>query len=581
MADAEQRRMMSHPHMDNFDLLTMSYPAPQLPGGMVSNGLDGMNAQGMMPLDNTSNFDAETFAGYVEHDNCNPTMSEQSTDCRFNRSEDLFSNAGMAGQMPQLRRYPSAYEDHFSDVMSAYDQTLQPNQQQIDGNEASIEGGHKLLSFSMPGYSCNILDYLYRRTSLSMTAQLHGMFFLAESPWAAATDATNQPTELTCYRRNLFQISGTLTLPRGWRYIQPETGEQIPIVGQELAVSATESVEGHPVKIISVPWKTPAGNAPVVEDKTEKEPQSIPLDLMAGQEMDETFVTFPISWKRLQFRIATANNGRRKELQQHFIVHVKLLATLTNGAKVPVCEVTSGAIIVRGRSPRNFQSRKDIAISQTGGSIRNRTTPNNANQQAAPPSVASQTGSTKKEPQSAPLNIPPNPFYDGPNMQVSPDFFNWQLPRSDAGGMPHTGAMTAVPPDTPAFNMPAPNLNYARSSPDLARKPPRSTPAAPVHLSLTDDEPMRKPSSPTDSHKPKKQITTPIQRPPSFSLGIMSSPDESAELLYEYFPLTMGDYMPPVDAVYRPHVVHHITVPQDVKTEKTKGKSKRYFSEDQ
>lgn len=499
---------------------------------------------------------------------------------RDRRSEDIFSNAGMAGQMAHLRRYPSAYEDHYSDVMSAYDQQLQPNQQQMDGNEPSIEGGHKLLAFSMPGYTYNLLDYLYRRTSLSMTAQLHGMFFLAESPWAASTDAANQPNELTCYRRNLFQISGTLTLPRGWRYVQPDTGEQIPIVGQELAISATESVEGHAVKIISVPWKTPAGNAPAAEDKTEKEPQAIPLDLMAGQEVDDQFVTFPISWKRLQFRIATANNGRRKELQQHFIIHIKLLATLTNGAKVSVCEITSGAIIVRGRSPRNFQSRKDIAISQAGGSIRNRTTPNNAGQQAAA-SATSQAGSAKQEPQSAPLNMPPNPFYDDSNLNVSPDFFSWQMPRSDAEAPQHTGAMTAIP-DTPALNMPAPNFaTYARSSPDLPRKAPRSAPAAPVHLSLTDDEPMRKPSSPADAHKAKKPITTPIQRPPSFSLGVMSSPDESAELLYEYFPLSVGDWMPPVDAVYRPHVVHHIAVPHDVKTEKIKGKSKRYFSEDQ
>jgi hypothetical protein len=28
-------------------------------------------------------------------------------------------------------------------------------------------------------------------------------------------------------------------------------------------------------------------------------------------------------------------------------------------------------------------------------------------------------------------------------------------------------------------------------------------------------------------------------------------------MLYEYFPLGLDDWMPPVDAVYRPHVVHH------------------------
>lgn len=428
----------------------------------------------------------------------------------------------------------------------------------------------------------------YRRLSLSLTAQLHGMFFLAESPWASTSDAANQPTELTCYRRNLFQISGTLMLPRGLRYIVTDQNEQIPIMSQELAISATESVEGNPVKIISVPWKTPAAGAPAVEDKTEKEPPSIPLDLMGGQEVDEAFVTFPISWKRLQFRIATANNGRRKELQQHFIIHLKLMATLANGAKVAVCEVTSGAIIVRGRSPRNFQSRKDIAISQSGGSVRNRSNNHTSgNHQPAQPSrnsnAGSQAGGTipKQEPHSAPLDMPPHPFhYDPSDLQVSPDFFEWKIPS----GANHTGAMTALPHDYAANFSPqgaGPGGGYAHSSPDLTRPPPpRSTPQAPINLSLTDDEPIKKASaSPSDSHKAKKTPLQPLQRPPSFSIGLMSSPDESAELLYEYFPLSLNDWMPPVDAVYRPHVVHHISEPGDVKTERVKGRSKRYFSE--
>ena len=117
-------------------------------------------------------------------------------------------------------------------------------------------------------------------------------------------------------------------LPRGLRYVLTDQGEQLPIISQELTISATESVEGNSVKIISVPWKTPASSAPAIEDKTEKEPTSIPLDLMASQDVESEFVNFPIAWKRLQFRVATANNGRRKELQQHFVVHLKVMATL-------------------------------------------------------------------------------------------------------------------------------------------------------------------------------------------------------------------------------------------------------------
>lgn len=59
---------------------------------------------------------------------------------------------------------------------------------------------------------------------------------------------------------------------------------------------------------------------------------------------------------------ATANNGRRKELQQHFVLHLKVVGTLTNGSKVTLTESTTAPIVVRGRSPRNFQARKEIPL---------------------------------------------------------------------------------------------------------------------------------------------------------------------------------------------------------------------------
>ncbi|KAI9881066.1 MAG: hypothetical protein M1823_006684, partial [Watsoniomyces obsoletus] len=86
---------------------------------------------------------------------------------------------------------------------------------------------------------------------------------------------------------------------------------------------------------------------------------------MSGQDLDTDYTTFPIQWKRLQFRIATANNGRRKELQQHFTLHLKIMASLSTGGKISIAESQSGAIIVRGRSPRNFAARKDLPLSSS------------------------------------------------------------------------------------------------------------------------------------------------------------------------------------------------------------------------
>jgi hypothetical protein len=420
-------------------------------------------------------------------------------------------------------------------------------QEQNGADNPSIDRDHKLLSFSVPCMGYTILDYACRPMSASLTAQLHGMFFLAESPWATPGE-TAPPTELTCYRRNLFQVTGNLMLPRGLRYVLTEQGEQLPIMSQELTISATESVEGNSVKIISVPWKTPASGAPTAEDKTEKEPASIPLDLMASQDVETEFVNFPIAWKRLQFRVATANNGRRKELQQHFVVHLKVVASLANGAKVSICEVRSGAIIVRGRSPRNFQSRKDMPIS-SGTSSRKHNLP-------MPPTRTStgdsNTHPPKQEPRSAPphtIDIPQLPFtYEPSDIQVSPDFFEWKIPNG------HVGAMTVIPQEPTSFPVQQPSNAYAQSSPDLARPSNKRPAPAPINLSLVDDEP-KKSSPPGEYARKMPRLSSKSARAPSFSINLMSSPDESADQLYEYFPLGLDDWMPPVDAVYRPHVV--------------------------
>lgn len=534
--------------MEGFDTITMSYLTPQMSLHNVAGPEQqlgvGVPYGSMDQLDQRSNYDAETFAG----------------------SEDA-AYGQHAMQHASLKRFSSAYEDPFSEDLSGYEPTLHPENGQAP-ESGSIDRDNKLLSFSLPHVPYALLDYTMRRVSISMSAQLHGMFFLAESPWANPGDVAMAPIELTCYRRNLFQITGTITIPRNLQYLCTEQGDQIPILGQELTISATESLEGNPVKIISVPWKTPASSTTVVEDKTEKEPPSCPLDLSQGQDLDAEYVNFPISWKRLQFRIATANNGRRKELQQHYVVRLRVLATLATGAKIPICEIHSGAIIVRGRSPRNFQSRKDLPIGGGGAARKSSHLPQQPTRTST--GDTNQTNQTNAQSSAAttvkPMEALQLPFdFDANDIPVSPEFLDWKIPG---------GAMTAVP-DTPSFQPPV-LTPYAQSTPEITtRNPPLQRPsAAPVTLSLTDDEP-KKPMSP--SEHPKKRATP--ARPPSFSLNLINSPDESADLLYEYFPLGLDDWMPPVDAVYRPHVVHHMNIPQDPNALVAKNKSKRYFSD--
>ncbi|KAK3110292.1 hypothetical protein LTR53_015558 [Teratosphaeriaceae sp. CCFEE 6253] len=549
--------------LPGFDPSTMTYLATQMahPGVGMGGGSAAQYQDLLLPMDM-------------------PLPDHQST-YGYAGSEDLdLIHSLQPHAPPQLKHYSSTFEDPFSDVVSAFEPV---NAEQPDAETPSIDRDNKLLSFSLPSFDYALLDYTFRRTTINLVAQLHGMFFLAESPWAAAGETLPQPTELTCYRRNLFQITGEITLPRMLRYLMTEQGEQIPIVGQELVISATESTEGNPVKIISVPWKTPANpNMTVVDDKGEREPSSIPLDLMNVQELETDFASFPFQWKRLQFRIATANNGRRKELQQHFVVRLKVLATLATGGKIPICEVRSGAIIVRGRSPRNFQARKDMPLNGGGHARKTSHLPAQLSRTS--------TGESGKKPTDAPTSAPVKQetvapamstasFFDPVDMPVSHDFYDWK-----GNGHAPVGALTAIPPTTSPFEGGGGGAVYALSSPDLTRfAKPALPPAAPINLSLVDDDSPKAGSSSTPpDHRPAKRIFVP-PRPPSFSLNTINSPDESADLLYEYFPLGLDDWMPPVDAVYRPHVVHHTKLPTDPRDPKTSARgarSKRYFSED-
>lgn len=471
----------------------------------------------------------------------------------------------------------NAYEDAFAETLGLMEPM--PSDQLVP-EDSSVDRDNQLLSFQPPTYNFTLLDISLRRTAVSITARLHGMFFMAELPDQGPHSPAATPNELTCYRRNLFQTTGSITLPRSLRYIMMENGDRIPIMGQELYISATESVEGHPVKLISVPWKTPASNnQSTPEDKVEKEPAPLPLDTMSNQDMDAGFATFPIAWKRLQFRIATANNGRRKELQQHFVVRLRVVATLSTGAKVSICESRSSAIIVRGRSPRNFQARKDLPVGTVGASCRRAPV-------AQPASLSRNSTDSSHQ-----LKIEKSPDGGHPatldNQEIStPSTFSGWNRKPNTGSISRT---STIPP--PPFHHSSARLTSTNSS----------TPSRPKTLSLS-DSPERDPALLPPSQRSAKSARMSSMPTASTSTSssaainnvstnnpvfLSTSRVDAADLLYEYFPLGLDDWQHPVDAVYRPHVVHHIsdaTVGAQgggkMGRPSLGGRSKRYFSED-
>lgn len=294
---------------------------------------------------------------------------------------------GVNGGLPPLPFTPSydfdqfstTFEDPFSSYPAArhYD-TVAPDAEAYNGEESSPqELDNKLLGFGAPIIRAAIVpdesaagaagSQLSEPSEVGMSAELYGMFFVAEDVFGGDNNPA-RPLELTCYRRNLWQCSGQITLPKyGVSAVVTEQGRRVPVFDLAASITGIESIEGKSTEIISIPWKSSTANpagAASEDTKIAGAPPQVPLDLGSGQELDGNMISVPVSWKRLQFKHATANNGRRKGLQQHYVVQISLLGKTKSGEYLKIAEIQSGPVIVRGRSPRNFDSRKDVALTE-------------------------------------------------------------------------------------------------------------------------------------------------------------------------------------------------------------------------
>jgi hypothetical protein len=506
--------------------------------------------------------DAMTLNGQLQHGSL--PMDAFDHDLGF---DDPLLDGSALPPLPFTPGYDfESFAPTFEDPFSSY-QTRQfdpvPNNTIPDAHreeQSPQEPDDKLLGFSDSVIHAAIVDESGNLADLSMTAELRGMFFVAEDVFGG--ESSDRPLELTCYRRNLWQCFGQINLPRSVTGIINEQGQQIPLVDLSASITARESIEGKATEIISIPWKS--ANPQVAEEsKVATAPPNVTVDLGSGQELDANRVSVPISWKRLQFKHATANNGRRKGLQQHYVVQITLLGKTETGEIVKVAEIQSGPVIVRGRSPRNFDSRKDVPL--TGErKLERRNTSGSDN-------VVLKT--ERDILQATKNNFTQPTEWATPQPYVQPS----QSPHPAKKMALSTPTMGKPPVPSWSKDTTSPNKGLGLLSHSLhgyQQTPHRgsiSKPSMPISLSLSDDD-----RSPNRS---SADLASPQLGKAGLALGqnAGSSPAEEADPLYEYFPLSLDDWMPPVDAVYRPHVVHHTIVPPEIKAQQGQNKSKRYF----
>jgi hypothetical protein len=456
--------------------------------------------------------------------------------------------------------FPTTFDDPFS--YSARQFEPPPPQDALNDESSPQELDNKLLGFSGPIINASVADETGNFVELNMSAELYGMFFVAEDVFGG--ESNGRPLELTCYRRNLWQCSGQITLPRVVSHIVDEQGRQSIVTELSASITAMESIEGKATEIISIPWKSANAQA-AEESKSAGSPTNIILDLASAQELDANLVSIPVSWKRLQFKHATANNGRRKGLQQHYVVQICLLGKTNTGELIRIAEVQSGPVIVRGRSPRNFDSRKDVPLTSEKKLERKNTSGSDNSILKAERDTLQATVAHYQ--QSTP-NAPPNDWttpQPQPQLQHSPN--------------PHPAKRAALSPSVfkppvPAWSKDALIAKAMGGGQVHKSSVPRQSASLPINLSLSEDE--RSPNrSSAELQSPQLGKSVPIS-----GLNSGNSPSEEADPLYEYFPLSVDDWMPPIDAVYRPHVVHHTIVPPEIKAQQMQSRSKRYFAAD-
>lgn len=231
-----------------------------------------------------------------------------------------------------------------------------------------------------------------------------GFFYSSDKTW-------------TCYRRNYFSVECSYSLnphiANGRLYLN-RVNKQGPEQIQALAMSLSAVVDGTAGKSIELVQHTPKRDkgpqlqiqkeklAPTPPRKSQTDahghgyqlnsfhtqaamtPPYLPLQNaseqpQADQEQHQTYSpagvsssTYQHTFERIQFKSATANNGKRRAQQQYYHLIVELYADVRSRREskpdwVKLAQRISAAVVVRGRSPSHYQNEGPHSASSSRG----------------------------------------------------------------------------------------------------------------------------------------------------------------------------------------------------------------------
>ena len=201
-------------------------------------------------------------------------------------------------------------------------------------------------------------------------------FFMADNDW-------------TCYRRNYFSLNCSYTLhpaiPTGTIHLVQPGGSSPQVYNFAISIAAV--VDGRDGKAIELVQHTP---------KRDKGPQDKPARITLaprpppshgmyggdsglggasrglydqGYGPNSNQQAMEATFERIQFKNATANNGKRRAAQQYYHLLVELFADV--GQQHPerwikIATRMSAPMVVRGRSPGHYQNERRGSNASTG-----------------------------------------------------------------------------------------------------------------------------------------------------------------------------------------------------------------------
>ncbi|KAI8092474.1 uncharacterized protein BX664DRAFT_327352 [Halteromyces radiatus] len=318
-------------------------------------------------------------------------------------------------------------------------------------------------TFGMTKYNGNI--YATDKSTIldvRIQSKVDRGFFLADNDW-------------TCYRRNYFQISSSFSLQG---VVVLYDGQDLPCLVQHqdmlhqveqfyLGISARLSDCDKKISLVQHTAKRDKGPQSTPEPKPIRPGGNLSFSTVGA---NQSIVTFD----RIQFKSATANNGKRRAAQQYYILVMELFAKVrSSGELISVATTESQYLVVRGRSPGHYaeshgSSSAGINDGTVGGPIRRH---HHHPTLTSPPMIPG-------HPTSYSSHAPP------PSAMYASDYSSYDYPTSahSGNGIHYAYAPHAGVPMVPSGSSSSPNGSYEYHPPPQHPYPGHPVPPRSDHV---------------------------------------------------------------------------------------------------